>query len=101
MFKNYPRLALSLLVFIVGCSTAAGNTPTRQGEIQLGRAALIRGESELALKYFNTALAANPDYANEFQEGPLTYRGRAHYELGKLPEAREDLTQALSRKETD
>src|ERR1043166_2795509 len=102
VFRKYFYIPVILLVCIAGCSTGAGITPTnRQDEIQLGRAALIRGEPELAIKYFNTALAANPDYVNDFEEGPLTYRGRAHYELGKLLEAQEDLTQALTRKEKD
>src|ERR1043166_676044 len=102
MSKHYFFLPVCLTIVFAGCSATTGITPPpKYDEMQLGRAGLIRGEPEVALKYFNSAVAANRDYVNDFQEGPLTYRGRAQYELGKLPDARQDLTQALSRKDKD
>ena len=93
------KVSLILLLFIAsGCGVRVAT------EVQSGRAALMAGNPELALTYFQRGVESQPDYVVDLpplQEGIWTYLGRAYYETGKLPEAREALSQALKRNDGD
>ena len=73
----------------------AANT-TASGELwgQAGNAALLGGDAEKALDYFNAALAASAGDGRR-QGEVLIDRARAAVELGKLVEAKDDLDKAV------
>jgi tetratricopeptide (TPR) repeat protein len=74
------------------------------GDVQSGRTALLSGDLGSALTHFSQAAQANPDYVNDsspLKEGVWTYVGRAYYAAGKLPEARNALTDSLRRNENE
>ena len=83
-----------LAFFLSGCASFRVG-----GQVQAGRQALMIGNSEAALAYFQQAAESHPDYIYEaalFREGVWTYLGRAQYNLGKLAEARRSFERALS-----
>jgi len=70
------------------------------GDVQTGRQALLAGKPNEALSHFRRAADRSPDYVLNFSladEAIWTYVGRAYYDMGKLPEARQALEQARSR----
>ena len=74
------------------------------GEVQAGRYALLTENPDLALSHFQRAAEIDPNYITDFtplEQGVWTYVGRAHYNTGKLPEARKALERARSRYEDD
>lgn len=93
------KVSLILLLFIAsGCGVKVTT------EVQSGRAALMAGNPELALTHFQRGVESQPDYVLDLpplQQSISTYLGRAYYETGKLPEAREALSQALKRNDAD
>jgi len=72
------------------------------GQVQSGRQALLAGNTERALAYFQEAANANPDYiyqsgeSGRFLQSVWTYFGRAQYVLGMLQAARQSFERALS-----
>jgi tetratricopeptide (TPR) repeat protein len=69
------------------------------GQVQSGRQALLAGNMERALSYFQEAANNNPDYIYEsvlFRESIWTYLGRTQYALGMLEAARASFERALS-----
>jgi len=67
--------------------------------MQSGRQALLAGNMERALPYFQEVANANPDYIYEsvlFRESIWTYVGRSQYALGMLESARSSFERALS-----
>lgn len=69
------------------------------GQVQSGRQALLAGNMERALPYFQEAANNNPDYIYEsvlFRESIWTYLGRSQYALGMLEAARASFERALS-----
>ena len=88
--------ALLVISGCVGFQTA--------GEVQTGRYELMLGKAESALPHFQRAAELDPTYIMRFgvfQEGVWSYVGRAYYDMGKLPEARQALERALSRYDQD
>ena len=93
------RMLLSLsvgiwtLVVLCGC---AGSQAAR--EVQLGRNALQAGQPQAAIGYLRNAVDLDPDYKTPYsvRESVWTYLGRAYYEVGNFPEARQTLEKALS-----
>ena len=74
------------------------------GEIQQGRRALLRGESEVALPHFQRAAQLDPNYVMNYsplQQSVWTYVGKTYYETGNLAEARKALERARSRYDWD
>ena len=60
---------------------------------------MIKGQGEEALAYFERAAKISPDYRVNFsllREGIWSYIGRAHYETGRLDEARKALNKAVA-----
>ncbi len=91
-------IALALLAL----ASCAGFETT--GEFTRGRHALVRGDTQNALGYFQRIASAEPQYVA--RNGPLwesiwTYLGRAHYQAGNFTEAREALEKGLAQHNTD
>jgi tetratricopeptide (TPR) repeat protein len=85
---------LFAVVLFSGCSSLQ-----TAGEMQSGRQALLAGNMERALPYFQEVANKNPDYIYEsvlFRESIWTYLGRSQYALGMLEPARASFERALS-----
>jgi tetratricopeptide (TPR) repeat protein len=67
-------------------------------DVAAGRRALLAGQDEAALGYFQSAAQTDPSYkyGTAYQQGILSYVGRTEYSLGRLPQARETLQKALA-----
>lgn len=98
--KNILSLGvLSSTILISGCSTYRVGS-----QIQAGRQDLLIGKSESAVAYFQAAAAQDPSYTRDIgymREGVWTYLGRANYDAGKLPEARQALERAVGQDDHD
>ncbi len=95
----YPLGWLSIFIFLSGCAAFEVG-----GEIQAGRLALMKGEPNIALAHFQRVTQSDPNYLTQFtplQQGVWTYVGRAYYDAGKLPEARQALERARFLHEKD
>src|SRR5437016_13900292 len=82
---------LSLLLFSVllsACAAIRGG-----GEVDQGRQALLAGNYQAALGYFQQAEQTDPNYmyGAELREGVLSYLGRAQYLTGNYAQARQTL----------
>ena len=91
--KTYLKLAFFSVVFLCGCAaTKAGS------DVAYGRRALLGGDNEMALGYFQSAMQADPSYkyGSAYQQGLLSYIGRTEYLTGRLPQARDTLQKALA-----
>src|SRR5688500_18941808 len=85
---------LIAVVFWSGCSSLRTG-----GQMQSGRQALLAGNMERALPYFQEVANNNPDYIFEsvlFRESIWTYLGRSQYALAMLEPARQSFERALS-----
>lgn len=90
---------LSALALAAGCTTYQAGS-----QFQAGRQDLLIGRSVSAAAYFRQAANLDPNYEKNIgymREGIWTYLGRADYDAGKLPQARQDLERALARNERD
>jgi len=96
--NRYYLLLLALCHFAVGCATPLAT------EVDLGRAALIAGNPEVAAGHFRRVAEAQPQYVADLpplREGIWTYLGHSYYDAGKMAEARESLTVALKSDDGD
>jgi hypothetical protein len=95
---NFLELLL-LTVFFAGCGAGfqAGT------DIARGRQAMIMGDNQTALSYFQNAGQADPNYVwgTELREGVLSYLGRAQYLTGDLTGARQTLERSVSQHKAD
>jgi tetratricopeptide (TPR) repeat protein len=91
-------VALLSMVFLCGCGSMNAGS-----EVAYGRRALLGGDNEMALGYFQSALKTNPSYmyGTAYQQGLLSYVGRTEYLTGRLPQARETLQRALAAKQDE
>jgi tetratricopeptide (TPR) repeat protein len=91
--KTKCLMLLSLLAFISGCTSLKVGS-----DVAAGRRALLAGNNETALAYFQSAAQQDPNYrwGTAYQQGILSYVGRTEYAVGRLPQARETLEKALS-----
>lgn len=90
--KTKCIMLLSFLALISGCvSLQVGS------DVAAGRRALLAGNNETALAYFQSAAQKDPNYkyGTAFQQGIFSYVGRTEYAVGRLPQARETLEKAL------
>jgi len=97
-FEKLGRLSVILLLFgAASCQAAA--------QVQSGRQALLlRNDPEEALSHLQRAAENDPNYTMQvgpFRESVWTYIGRAHYQAGRLPEARKALERALKQDGND
>ena len=93
--------SLSLLLFSVllsACAAIRGG-----GEVDQGRQALLAGNNQAALSYFQQAEQADPSYmyGTELREGVSSFLGRAQYLTGDYAQARQTLQKALSQHRGD
>lgn len=82
------------LLFLAGCATLES-----QGEFAAGRQALIKGDANSALTYFQRVAGGDPNYVTNytvFRESIWTYVGRSQYSAGKFPDAKQAFEKALS-----
>jgi len=95
--KTISVLFLSL-VFLSACANFRAGT-----DVQAGRLALVTGNGETALGYFQSAAQQDPNYryGTALQHGMLSYIGRAEYTAGRYPQARDTLEKALSADKDD
>jgi tetratricopeptide (TPR) repeat protein len=72
-------------------------------DVQSGRRALLTGNGETALAYFQSAAQQDPTYyyGTALKHGILSYVGRAEYAVGRYPQARQTLEKALSTNQDD
>src|SRR5262245_58526506 len=91
-----PWLWLSVL--LCACAATRG-----AGDVVQGREALLAGNYQAALGYFQAAEQADPNYiyGAELREGVSSFLGRAQYLTGNYPQARQTLQKALSQHRTD
>jgi len=98
MKSNSLVVALLSMVFLCGCASMKAGS-----EVAYGRRALLGGDNETALGYFQSALNEDPNYqyGTAYQQGLLSYVGRTEYLTGRLPQARETLQKALAAKKDE
>lgn len=84
---------LSLLAFLTGCASLRAGS-----DVAAGRRALLAGNNETALAYFQSAAQIDPNYTygTAYQQSILSYIGRTEYAVGRLPQARQTLEKALN-----
>ena len=85
-------------VFLSACAAIRGG-----GDVDQGRQALLAGNNQAALGYFQQAEQADPSYmyGTELREGVSSFLGRAQYLTGDYPQAHQTLEKALSRHRSD
>ena len=85
-------VAILLTVCASGCASLQLSS-----DVAAGRRALLSGNNEAALAYFQSAAQRDPNYryGTAYQQNVLSYVGRSEYAVGKLPQARETLEKAL------
>jgi tetratricopeptide (TPR) repeat protein len=90
--KNALLLFASLILLSACASFQAGS------DVSAGRHAMLAGNNESALAYFQSAAQVDPSYkyGTAYQQGVWSYVGRTEYALGRLPQARETLEKALA-----
>jgi tetratricopeptide (TPR) repeat protein len=91
--KTTWTMLLSFLAFVSGCASMQVGS-----DVAAGRRAMLAGQNEAALAYFQKAALADPNYryGTALQQGIYSYVGRSEYAIGRLPQARETLEKALS-----
>ena len=89
---------LSLNVLLPACATFQAG-----GYVQSGVQALLAGNNQVALSYFQTAAQQDPNYIYDTQLrlGVLSYLGRAQYLTGNYAQARQTLEKALAQNTDD
>jgi tetratricopeptide (TPR) repeat protein len=72
------------------------------GYVQSGVQALLAGNNETALSYFQAAAQQDPYYiySAQLNQSVLSYLGRAQYLTGNYAQARQSLQKALARNKT-
>jgi tetratricopeptide (TPR) repeat protein len=91
------RLRLSTLLAVALIGACAGIE--MQGEFSSGRQALLRGEPDNALSYFEGIARRDPAFVSDSvspRRNIWTYVGRAHYNAGRFGEAGQAFEKALS-----
>ena len=98
MKVRYFIAGLSLSVLLSACAAIRGG-----GDVDQGRQALLAGNNQAALGYFQQAEQADPSYmyGTELREGVSSFLGRAQYLTGDYSQARQTLEKALSRHRSD
>ena len=99
-FQNLKSAAC--LVLIALCTFLSACTTTMQvgSPFQAGRRALIGGDDEAALGFFQTVAESNPNFVFTTGSSPRqsiwSYVGRTQYLTDQFPQARQSLERALS-----
>ena len=84
---------LFTLFSLAGCTTLQVGS-----DVAAGRRAMLTGNNEAALAYFQKAALTDPGYrwGTAYQQSIWSYVGRSEYALGRLPQARDTLEKALT-----
>ncbi|MDH3443414.1 MAG: tetratricopeptide repeat protein [Deltaproteobacteria bacterium] len=93
------QLLIAVLLPLCGCATFE-----IQGEFTRGRQALLLGDVSGALDNFQRVAGEDPKFQSDggpLRESIWTYIGRANYQSGKYPEARQALEKALAQNSGD
>src|SRR5262249_33954377 len=89
-------ILLALCVFLFGC----GTTVQVGGAFQAGRRALLGGDDEAALGFFQTVADSNPNFVFATGSSPRqsiwSYVGRTQYLTDQFSQARQSLERAIS-----
>jgi tetratricopeptide (TPR) repeat protein len=90
------KLLSSFAAVLLGISACASLQVG--SDVAAGRRALLAGNNETALAYFQSAAQKDPSYryGTAYQQSVLSYVGRTEYATGRLPQARETLEKALN-----
>jgi tetratricopeptide (TPR) repeat protein len=85
-------MVLSLLALLSSCTSLQVGS-----DVAAGRRAMLSGNNEIALAYFQSAASKDPGYkyGTAYQQSIWSYVGRTEYAVGRLPQARETLEKAL------
>lgn len=85
-------MLLSLAIFLSSCASFYAGS-----DLAAGRRAMLAGDNEAALAYFQSAAQRDPNYTygSAYKQSVLSYVGRSEYATGRLPQARETLEKAL------
>jgi tetratricopeptide (TPR) repeat protein len=97
--KFLPSLCVIALLSLPACATVQS-----QGDFQAGRRALLRGETDNALSYFERVAQSDPAYVSDLvspRRSIWTYVGRAHYNSSRYEAARPAFEKALARLSDD
>jgi hypothetical protein len=88
-------VSLALCVLLSACATMQSG-----GTFQAGRQALIAGDDEAALGFFQSVIQTNPNFVFATGSSPRqsiwSYVGRTEYLTDRFPQARQSLERALS-----
>ena len=89
---------LFLVIWLSACASFQAAS-----DVSHGRQALIAGNNQAALGYFQAAEQIDPTYiyGTELRQGVLSYLGRAQYLTGNYAQARSTLETALSQNQSD
>jgi tetratricopeptide (TPR) repeat protein len=84
---------MSTFVFLSACAGLQVGS-----EFSAGRQALLKGNNEVALGYFQSAAQRDPNYVygTALQQGIWSYVGRSEYAIGRFPQARQNLERAIA-----
>jgi tetratricopeptide (TPR) repeat protein len=97
--KTLHWLCLIALLSLPACATLESQT-----DFLAGRRALMRGEPDNALSYFERVAQKDPAYVSESvspRKSIWTYVGRAHYNAGRYDAARSAFEKALTHRSDD
>mgnify|MGYP001276994741 CR=1 FL=1 len=85
-------ILFSSLMFLSGCANFQAGT-----NIQSGRLALLTGNGETALGYFQRAAELDPNcaYGSALKQGISSYIGRAEYTAGRYQQAQQTLQKVV------
>lgn len=85
---------LAFVLSVTGCASMQVST-----DVTAGRQAYLKGNNEIALSYFQNAAQMDPNYVygTALKQGIWSYVGRTEYAIGKLPQAQQTLTRAVSQ----
>ena len=97
--RNFSYLFLAWALFTGGCASLDSQT-----DFLAGRRALLRGEPENALSFFDRVAQREPSFVSDAVSPPKsiwTYVGRAHYNSGRYEAARSAFEKALAQRNDD
>jgi tetratricopeptide (TPR) repeat protein len=97
--KALHWLCAIALLLLPGCAALES-----QSDFLAGRRALMRGEPDNALSYFQRVAQSDPAYVSESvspRKSIWTYVGRAHYNSGRYDAARSAFEKALTHRSDD
>ncbi|MGH7793679.1 MAG: tetratricopeptide repeat protein, partial [Candidatus Binatia bacterium] len=92
---KHSRVLYTLALLLLSACT----TLESQSEFSAGRQALLRGEPDNALTYFDRVARTDPRFVSDTvlpRRSVWTYVGRAHYNSGRYDAARTAFEKALS-----